>query len=71
MIPESFALVSAFIGSLGGLYYVYETLVGEVKPNRVTWLLWGLFPMIMFAAQRVQDVAGMSGVTFAAGLTPF
>jgi hypothetical protein len=71
MIPEHFAIIGAIIASIGGLFYFYETIVGRAKPNRVTWLLWGLFPMIAFAAQRAQGVEGLSWVTFAAGFTPF
>jgi len=70
MIPEYFAIIGAAIGSLGGFYYLYETAVGKAKPNRVTWLLWGLFPMIIFLAQRVQGVEDLSWATFAAGFTP-
>ena len=71
MIPEYFAIIGAVIGSAGGFYYLYETIKGKVKPNRITWLLWGLFPMITFVAQRVQGVEGLSWATFAAGFTPF
>lgn len=71
MIPEYFALVGAVIASIGGFYYLYETIIGKSKPNRVTWLLWGLFPMITFFAQRAQGVEGLSWVTFASGFTPF
>ncbi|MCA9919971.1 MAG: hypothetical protein KC445_18570 [Anaerolineales bacterium] len=70
MIPDYFAIVGAALGSLGGFYYLYETAVGKVQPNRVTWLLWGLFPMIVFVAQRVQGVANLSWVTFVAGFNP-
>jgi hypothetical protein len=71
MIPEYFAFVGAAVASLGGLYYLYETITGKTKPNRITWLLWGLFPMIIFVAQKAQGVEGLSWVSFAAGLTPF
>ena len=70
MIPEYFAVVGAIVGSLGGFYYLYDTIRGNAKPNRVTWLLWGLFPMVIFVAQRAQGVEGLSWATFAAGLTP-
>lgn len=70
MLPDSFAIVGAIIGSLGGLYYLYETIVGRAQPNRVTWLLWGLFPLIIFVAQRVQGVEGQSWVSFVSGLNP-
>ena len=71
MIPEYFALVGAAIASLGGLYYLYETIMGKTKPNRITWLLWGLFPMIVFISQKAQGVEGLSWVSFVAGFTPF
>jgi hypothetical protein len=70
MIPEHFAVVGAVIGSIGGFYYLYETITGNARPNRVTWLLWGLLPMIGFVAQRAQGVEGLSWATFAAGFTP-
>jgi hypothetical protein len=70
MIPEYYALVGAAVASLGGLYYLFETITGRSQPNRVTWLLWGLLPLITFAAQRVQGVQGLSWVSLAAGLTP-
>jgi hypothetical protein len=70
MLPEYFAIIGALIASLGGLYYLCETITGKAQPNRVTWLLWGLFPMIIFVAQRAQGVEGLSWVSFAAGFTP-
>lgn len=70
MLPESFAIVGAVIGSIGGFYYLYETIVGRTQPNRVTWLLWGIFPMVIFVGQRAQGVEGLSWASFAAGFTP-
>lgn len=71
MIPEYFIFIGAIVTSLGGLYYLYDTITGKAQPNRVTWLLWGVFPMIIFFAQRAQGVESLSWVTFAAGFTPF
>jgi hypothetical protein len=71
MLPEYFAVIGAGIASVGGFYYLYETITGRAKPNRVTWLLWWLFPMIIFIAQRAQGVEGLSWATFGAGFTPF
>lgn len=70
MLPEYFAIIGAVIGSLGGIYYLYETIVGNAQPNRITWLLWGIFPMVIFVAQRAQGVEGLSWPSFVAGLTP-
>ena len=70
MLPEYCAIIGAIIGSLGGCYYLYETIVGNAQPNRVTWLLWGIFPMVIFVAQRAQGVEGLSWASFVAGFTP-
>ncbi len=70
MLPEFYAIIGAIIGSLGGFYYLYETIVGKAQPNRITWVLWGIFPVIIFVAQRVQGVEGLSWVSFVAGLMP-
>jgi len=70
MIPGYYAIVGSVVASLGGFYYLYQTVKGKVKPNRVSWLLWGIFPMIIFAAQKMQGVQDISWVTFAAGFTP-
>jgi len=70
MLPEYFAVVGAIIGSLGGFYYLLDTIVGKAQPNRITWLLWGIFPMVIFVAQRAQGVEGLSWTSFVAGFTP-
>ncbi|TAM53703.1 MAG: hypothetical protein EPN53_05000 [Acidobacteria bacterium] len=70
MLPEYFAIIGAIIGSLGGFYYLYETIAGKAQPNRITWLLWGIFPMVIFVAQRAQGVEGLSWASFVAGFTP-
>jgi hypothetical protein len=70
MLPEYCAIIGATIGSLGGFYYLYETILGKAQPNRITWLLWGIFPLVIFVAQRAQGVKGVSWASFVAGFTP-
>ncbi len=70
MLPESCAIIGAVIGSLGGLYYLLDTIRGKAQPNRVTWMLWGIFPMVIFVAQRAQGVEGLSWTSFVAGFMP-
>lgn len=70
MLPDYFALLGALVASAGGFVYLYETIRGTAKPNRVTWLLWGVFPIIIFVAQRVQGVQGVSWATFVSGIMP-
>ncbi|MDC1205528.1 hypothetical protein N8083_01630 [Candidatus Pacebacteria bacterium] len=71
MLPEYFALVGSAIAVSGSLFYLYCTIKGTVKPNRVTWFFWGLFPMIGFAAQISQGVGLVVWATFVAGFIPF
>lgn len=70
MLPEYFVIVGVVLNSIGGLYYLYETIIGKAKPNRITWILWGIFPLITFAAQRAQGVEAVSLVSLASGATP-
>jgi hypothetical protein len=70
MLPEYCAIIGAIIGSLGGCYYLYETIVGKAQPNRISWLLWGIFPMVIFVAQRAQGVEDLSWTSFVAGFMP-
>lgn len=57
--------------SLGSLYYFYETIRGKAKPNRATWLLWGIFPLVIFIGQRAQGVDAAAFVSLASGSIPF
>ena len=68
MLPSYFAIIAAIVSSLGTLYYFYETLKGKAQPNRVTWILWAIFPMIIFFAQRSQNTGVMSIISLSAGV---
>ena len=65
------ALVGSVIASGGSLAYLYLTIKGKVKPNKITWFFWGLFPLIAFSAQIYQGVGLVAWATFAAGAAPF
>jgi len=50
--------------------YVRSMLKGRAKPNRVTWLMWAVAPMIGFAA-AVSSGTGLAAVpVFMAGFSP-
>lgn len=70
MINENFVLIGVLLQFLGGSSYLFLTLKGKVKPNRVSWVLWAIAPLIAFAAEIKQGVGIRSLVTFMAGFMP-
>jgi len=70
MLNPEFVYLGAIITFLGGLVYFIKTLKGEVQPNKVTWLLWSLAPLIAFAAQIKQGVSLQVVLTFVIGFEP-
>ena len=70
MIPVQFVLVGAAFNVVGLSSYVADTLRGRNRPNRVTWFLWALAPLIAFAAELRQGVGLQSLMTFMVGFGP-
>ena len=63
--------LSAGVFVVAACIYVKSMLKGSVKPNRVSWLLWGIAPMIGFAAE-VSNGTGLAAVpVFMSGFCPF
>ena len=67
MLNGNFVILGTIIFFFGSFGYVIETIQGKVKPNRVTWFLWGLSPLIAFAAQIQQGVGIQALLTFIIG----
>lgn len=63
-------LVSVSLSVLGGLSYIKATLAGEARPNRVTWLLWAIAPLIGSAAQFASGVGLSTLVVLSSGVMP-
>ena len=70
MINQNFVIVGAIIASIGNVSYLIDTIKGRVKPNRVSFLLWSLAPMIAFVAEVGQGVGLQSLMTFIVGFLP-
>ncbi len=70
MINENFVIVGAVIGAIGALSYLIDTVKGKVKPNRVSFFLWSLAPLIAFAAEIQKGVGIQSLMTFSVGFLP-
>lgn len=70
MISDKFVIVGALVQLWGILVYAKETWRGKTKPNRVTWFLWSLAPLIAFAAELSKGVGLKSLMTLSVGLGP-
>lgn len=70
MIDERFVIVGVIINFFGGLSYLIDTIKGKVKPNKVSWLLWAIAPLIAFTAEIKQGVGLTSLMTFTVGFIP-
>lgn len=70
MIDENFIYLGAILNVIGTGSYVIETLKGRAKPNRVTWFLWALAPLIAASAQFREGVGLIALSTFMNGFMP-
>jgi hypothetical protein len=70
MIDERFVLLAALFNLVGGSSYLLATIKGRVRPNRVTWFIWSLAPLIAFVAEVLQGVGLRSLMTFMVGFMP-
>jgi hypothetical protein len=70
MLDPHFVIVGAAIGFLGGLSYLIGTIKGNVRPNRVSWLMWALAPLVAFAAELQEGVGLPALMTFVVGFNP-
>lgn len=71
MIDEHFVLVGGLVNFFLAFTYVWGTLKGRVKPNRVSWFIWALAPMLATAAELSQGVGWLAFVTFMSGFPGF
>lgn len=43
-------ILSGFISIIGAYAYIRDTLHGTTKPNRISWLMWAIAPLVGTAA---------------------
>ena len=71
MIDHNWIFLGAAFNLVGSTTYVIATLRGKTKPNRITWFLWALAPLIAFAAMLGDGVSPQDGLmTFMVGFGP-
>jgi len=58
------------VGALGTSVYLRDTLRGTTKPNRVTWLLWAVAPLLAATVELDQGVGLRALPTFMVGFMP-
>jgi len=64
------AITGSVINFAACLHYVRAIFKGEASPNRVTWFLWALVPMIAGAAQLRAGVGISTLVVLSVGIGP-
>lgn len=70
MLPKYFVYFGLIFSFIGTFSYLKDTLKGNTKPNKVTWFIWALAPMIAFLALIKQGVGIKSLFTFVVGFNP-
>jgi len=50
MGKEALVIIGAIASLIAIAGYIKDTLKGQTKPNRITWLMWAIAPMIAFSA---------------------
>jgi hypothetical protein len=70
MINQNFVILGVIFQAVGGFSYFIDTIKGKIQPNKVTWLLWTIAPLVAFAAEVSQGVGIQSLTTFIVGFVP-
>lgn len=63
-------VIAILLRLFAGANYLMATIKGTVRPNPITWLFWGLAPLIAFGAQLQYGLQPSSWVTLVLGLGP-
>jgi hypothetical protein len=56
--------------TIGCSAYVINTVRGKTKPNRVSWLIWAMAPLIATVAELVQGTTWAALPVFMSGFVP-
>jgi len=70
MTPEQLVYLGIFINAIGNIGYIRGTLRGKIKPDKVSFLIWSIAPLVAFFAQTSKGVGVQSLMTLSVGLFP-
>jgi len=71
MISALIIYLGILISAIGTVSYFTDTVKGKIKPNKVSFALWSIAPLIAFFAELTQGVGIQSLFTLSVGLFPF
>jgi hypothetical protein len=70
VINVHFVYLGAALGAIGTGLYARDTLRGTTSPNRVTWILWAIAPLLASAVEFHDGVGLRTLTTFMIGFMP-
>lgn len=70
MLGPGLLIAAILLRVFAGLDYLLATIKGEAQPNPVTWLFWGLSPLVAFIAQIQKTIQPTAWITLALSLGP-
>ncbi len=70
MLDSRFIWVAVAVSLYGAFTYIRDTIRGVTSPNRVTWGIWGIEGLLVFAVEVQQHVGLAAIVTLTFGLVP-
>jgi hypothetical protein len=68
---EYLVIIAAVASLLASFVYIRSMFVGGTKPNRISWLMWAIAPLIATAAALSNGVGWAVLPVFMAGFSPF
>jgi hypothetical protein len=68
---EYIVILAAFAALLAALTYIRSMFTSPTNPNRVTWLMWSIAPLIAAAAAISNGVGWATLPVFMSGFSPF
>ena len=71
MLNQNFVFLGILLGALGSTSYFVDTIKGKIQPNKVSFGLWSVVPLIAFLAEVNQKVGMQSLLTLSVGVFPF
>lgn len=67
---ENLVYVAVVVQLIGKASYIKDTLKAKTKPNRMSWLLWAVAPLIAFSAEVSDGVKLAAIPVFISGFAP-